>query len=74
MRDDFCTSDRRSSPSVLLVTLNASNKSLERRQESSSEGIFCSSVQTIKKKEKKVSRIIPKAQGVDRLNCWERSL
>lgn len=47
MRDDFCNSDRRSSLSVLLVTLNASNKSLGRRQETrrapKKPGAFCSS-------------------------------
>lgn len=51
MRDDFCNSDRRSSLSDLLVTLNASNKSFGRRQQSSSEGIFCSSVLPEKKGE-----------------------
>lgn len=56
MRDDFCNSDRRSSLSVLLVTLNASNKSFGRRQESSSEGIFSSSV--LPRKEKKTDSFL----------------
>lgn len=47
MRDDFCNSDRRRSLSVLLVTLNASKKSMGRRQETwkapKKPGAFCSS-------------------------------
>lgn len=54
MRDDFCNSDRRSSLSVLLVTLNASNKSLGRRQETrwapTKPEAFCSSFALTTKK------------------------
>lgn len=57
MRDDFCNSDRRSSLSVLLVTLNASNKSMGRRQETwkapKKSRAFCSLfVLTTKKSER----------------------
>lgn len=57
MRDEFCNSDRRSSLSVLLVTLNTSNKSLGKRQEAQrapkKPGAFCSSFALTTKKKVK---------------------
>lgn len=71
MRNDFCISDRRSSLSVLLVTLNASNKSFGRRQESSSEGIF---LLVCTAEGKKKTGIILKVPCADNLKCCEGSL
>lgn len=68
MRDDFCNSDRRRSLSVLLVTLNASKKSIGRRQEMwkapEKPEAFCSSF-ALKTKKNWMSRIIPEAPSVD---------
>ena len=62
MRDDFYNSDRRSSLSVLLVTLNASNKSLGRRQETrrapKKPGAFCFSFALRTKKSKGVESFL----------------